>query len=168
MNTFKPFKEFTKVKSITLLVGPPACGKSTWCQKNAKNATIVSRDDIVDHVREEYHVSYSEAFRNKDLQKRVDKELESHLSHTLKSGRDIVIDMTNMSIKRRKSILDRTPAGYEKIAVVFSVSRAELIKRLDKREKETGKRVGINIVDDMLANYQEPSLVEGFDKIIMM
>ena len=112
--------------------------------------------------------SYSEAFRNKDLQKRVDKELESHLSHTLKSGRDIVIDMTNMSIKRRKSILDRTPAGYEKIAVVFSVSRAELIKRLDKREKETGKRVGINIVDDMLANYQEPSLVEGFDKIIMM
>jgi len=167
MSTLKTYTEFIEdQKTITLLVGPPASGKSTWVLKNAKNAIIISRDDIVDHIRADYKVSYSDAFKNKELQQKVNKKLESHISHTLTSGKNIVVDMTNMSINSRKKILDRVPSNYIKVAVIFNVSRSELIKRLDKREKETGKKVGINIVDDMIANYQEPSYTEGFSKII--
>lgn len=36
---------------ITFLIGPPASGKSTWREKNQKNAIVISRDDIVDELR---------------------------------------------------------------------------------------------------------------------
>lgn len=47
---------------LYILVGPPAVGKSTWVQKNAPNAMVVNRDDIVDGIASHYGLSYDEAF----------------------------------------------------------------------------------------------------------
>ena len=70
-----------------------------------------------------------------------------------------------MTIAGRNKILKRLSKNYTTKAVVFNVSRAELSKRLKKRELETGKRVGEDVVDRMLDSYQKPTRNE-FDEII--
>jgi predicted kinase len=151
--------------TITILVGPPASGKSTWKAENAKNAITISRDDIVDELRKGTGMTYAETFSNKEFQSKVNMELENHINKTMNSRKDIVVDMTNMTVSSRKKILSKVPFGYTKNVVVFKTSRAEILKRLEKREKETGKHVGINIVDDMINKYEEPTKEEGFDNI---
>jgi len=158
LNTFKN-------KTATFLIGPPASGKSTWREKNENGETVICRDDIVDELRKGTGMSYADTFKDSVFQGHVNTKLESLISNTIKREQDFIVDMTNMTVKGRSKILNRLPSNYEKIAVVFSVSRSELSRRLKKREDETGKRVGENIVDDMLKSYQPPTKNE-FDKIL--
>lgn len=150
--------------TITFLIGPPASGKSTWGSNNAGGCIIISRDNIVDEIRKGTGMSYADTFKNNEFQNKVNKILNDHINNTIKSGKDIVVDMTNMSKKSRNKILSKIPKNYTKNAVVFNVSRDELIQRLKKREDETGKHVGINIVDNMISNFEIPTKDE-FDNI---
>lgn len=150
---------------ITFLIGPPASGKSTWKAENAKNAISISRDDLVDEMRKGTGMTYAETFGNKEFQGKVNTALDNHINKTVKSGKDIVVDMTNMNAASRKKVLPKVPSYYIKNAVVFQTSRPEILRRLEKREKETGKHVGINIVDDMISRYEAPTKAEGFDNI---
>lgn len=155
----------TPTKTITFLVGPPASGKSTWVSKNkTPNTVIISRDDLVDEIRTQYNLSYTESFLNKELQNKVNVELENHIKRTLKSGSDIIVDMTNMTKFSRKRLIDRLPDGYIKKAVVFEVPREELNRRLSSRAKATGKDIPSNVVDRMIASY-EPPTEDEFDSI---
>lgn len=150
--------------TITFLIGPPASGKSTWTSKYGKDSIVISRDDIVDRLRQGTNMSYSDTFRNNEFQKKVNIELQNHISNTLNSNKNIIVDMTNMSKKSRTAILSRVPKEYTKNAVVFNVDREELIKRLKKIEMETGKKVGIDIVDNMINSFEMPDYNE-FDNI---
>ena len=150
--------------TITFLIGPPASGKSTWTSKYGNGAIVISRDDIVDRLRKGTGMSYSDTFSDSGFQSKVNSELQSHINSTLQSGKNIIVDMTNMSKSSRHKLLSRVPQNYTKNAVVFNVSRNELIKRLANREAETGKKVGMHIVDSMIASYQAPDKTE-FDNI---
>ena len=156
--------ESTTNPTITILVGPPASGKSTWVNKNKKNSIIISRDDIVEKHAKNHGITYNETFGNKEIQKAVNTELESHTVKTIKSGKDIIVDMTNMSKKSRSRMLNRVPDNYTKNAVVFNVPKSELIKRLDNREKETGKHIPLNVIDDMIKRFEQPTKDE-FDNV---
>lgn len=151
--------------TITFLIGPPASGKSTWVSAHAKGAKILSRDEIVDSIRKPLGLSYSDTFKDSTLQDKVNHILEVHTRYLLKLGKDIVVDMTNMSKEYRHKILSIVPSQYTKNAVIFNVSRSELQRRLDNREKETGKHVPPEVVDAMIANYEKPDSSE-FDNII--
>lgn len=157
-------KQKNEKPTITFLIGPPASGKSTWVQQNAGDSIIISRDDIVDELRKPLGISYGDTFKDKDFQSEVNQKLKEHINNTLNSGEDIVVDMTNMNKKSRSNILSKVPENYTKNAVVFKVNRDELIKRLNKRKEETGKEVGINIVDDMISRFEMPDNNE-FDNI---
>lgn len=150
---------------ITWLVGPPASGKSTWRESNAKGAFIISRDDLVDELRKGTGMSYADTFADSAFQGRVNKALDSEINRALNSGKNIIVDMTNMNAKSRSRIMKLVPNNYIKNAVVFDTPRGEILRRLKKREEETGKRVGISIVDSMIKSYEEPTKSEGFDNI---
>lgn len=150
--------------TITFLIGPPASGKSTWVSKYGKNAAIISRDDLVDKMRKSYGWTYSQSFQYPDFQEKVNTELKRHIDSVLKSGKDIIVDMTNMTKKSRSNILKKVPSNYIKNAVVFKVGRDELIKRLNKRKSETGKDVPLDVVDKMIKMFQMPTTDE-FDDI---
>lgn len=152
---------------ITFLIGPPASGKSTWVSQNGNNAIIISRDDIVDKLRKLLGISYGEAFKNQELQNKVNAELQTHINNSLISGKDIVVDMTNMNKNSRSHILSKVPQNYTKNAVVFNVSRDELLNRLKTREEQTGKHVPIAVVDQMISNFQLPDKDE-FDNISLI
>ena len=54
----------TKQRTIYVLVGPPAIGKSTWIKKTFKEKKpyIINRDDIVEKVAESYGWTYDDMF----------------------------------------------------------------------------------------------------------
>jgi predicted kinase len=158
-------EEINKDRKITFLIGPPASGKSTWVSKHGKDSIVISRDNIVDELRVKHGWSYSETFKHPDFQQNVNQILKRRINSALSSDRNIVVDMTNMNRKSRANILDRVPLNYEKNAVVFNVSRGELIKRLEKRKGETGKEVPMNVVDMMIKRFEPPTKQE-FDNIV--
>lgn len=47
---------------FVLLVGPPAVGKSTFVAEHYPDAFVVSRDDIVQEVADEYGLTYNDLF----------------------------------------------------------------------------------------------------------
>lgn len=152
---------------ITFLIGAPGSGKSTYVLNNIdinKNI-IISRDNIVERISKEYGLTYSESFGNKEIQNSVDKELNDLINKSISENNNIVVDMTNMNKKSRSRILNKCGDEYHKKAIVFNVDRDELIRRLEYREKKTGKHISLVTLDMMLNKYEEPDKNE-FDHII--
>ena len=68
MNHIKLFEEFTNKKNIYILVGPPSVGKSTWISKRFEHIKpfVISRDNIVDEIANEYGFTYDDMFHRPD------------------------------------------------------------------------------------------------------
>jgi predicted kinase len=78
---------------ITLTVGIPACGKSTWAKdevkKSPEKTTRINRDDLRS-MMSNYHFSDSN-------EKLVTSAKEHMIKEALRYGRDIIIDETNLN-----------------------------------------------------------------------
>ncbi len=160
MNTFN-FKE----PFVAILVGPPLSGKSTWVRNNYDegDVTIISRDQLVMDVYGSNN--YSDAFKNVN-QKEVDRLLISNITTASKSNKNVIIDMTHMSAKRRKYNLSFFPNHY-KVAVIFPIlDEVEYNRRNELRNVEENKFIPEHIIKNMISNYQTIQKEEGFNKII--
>ncbi len=158
MNLKNPF--------VILLVGPPLSGKTTWVNNNFPDTNVISRDEIVMEVFGSRN--YTEAFRNVN-QKDVDKLLRQRILEVSQSGQSVIIDMTNISPKRRRSNLSTFGKNYNKVAVVFPIlSDSEYLARNNKRIINENKSISLSIIKDMISNFVTPSFDEGFDEIISL
>ena len=169
-------RESIRQRKFYVLVGPPAIGKSTWVRLNAPDAYVISRDDVIDTVREPLGLKYDDMFRpeHRHHQSAVDKIHRSNVSAAVDSGRDIVVDMTNMGVSSRKNAM-RAIQGheedYEKIAVVFDPrGREDLVRsRLAKRSKILNdKNIPGHVMDDMFKRFEMPTHEEGFDRVVFV
>lgn len=90
---------------------------------------------------------------------------------------NVVIDMTNMTLESRSSILDKMgdKVHFRYIAVEFNISdpetkevikKAALIRRESDLKKGIKKTIPDSAFDRMFSQYVPPSYKEGFDKII--
>lgn len=151
--------------SIYMLIGVPGSGKSTWRENYLKNndAVVISSDDHVDDFAEKNGVTYTQAFGMVDM-KDIEAKIRSDYMDAITSGKDIIVDRTNMSRKSRSRFLSFLPDGYEKHAIVFQCPEEELQRRLTKRAEETGKSISDAVIQSMQRNYQEPTLSE-FDDV---
>lgn len=164
----------SRVKRCYVLIGPPACGKSTWTVEHLGFADcppthVVSSDQIFDEYAAANGITYREAFQRLSF-KDAEREMKARFQAALDRGDDIIIDRTNMSRKGRAKLMDRVrerKANYRFIAVLFSYDRAILQDRLDRRAAETGKYVPTETVNDMIGRYEEPSRDE-FDEMIIV
>jgi predicted kinase len=150
---------------IFILIGVPMSGKSTWVRENYPNTKVISRDDIVLEV----HGSndYNKAF-NEVNQKEVNRILDERLLDASKSNEDVIIDMTNMTSKRRRSTLKYFTDFYKE-AVVFPVLSNEEYDRRNKiRTVNENKSIPLAVLRTMLNSYQSPTKEEGFDKITVL
>ena len=158
MNLKNPF--------VILLVGPPLSGKTTWINNNFPDTYVISRDEIVMEVFGSRN--YNDAFRNVN-QKDVDKVLRKRISDAAKSGNNVIVDMTNISPKRRRSTLSNFNKDYNKVAVVFpTLSDDDYLFRNNQRIINENKSISLSIIKDMISNYVPPSLEEGFNEIISL
>lgn len=158
MNLPEPF--------VILLIGPPLSGKTTWIRQNFPTTDVISRDEIVMEV---YGTrNYTEAFDNVD-HKEVDRLLNQRLLDFSSEKRNVIVDMTNMNIKRRRATLNYFSDDYYKMAVIFPIlSEDEYQARNLKRIKEENKDLPMHVIRNMISSYQPISPEEGFDKVISL
>jgi predicted kinase len=151
---------------VILLVGTPLAGKSTFIRKNYTTTPVISRDEIVMEVFGSRN--YSDAFAKVD-QKEVDRVLDERLKLAAKSKSDVIVDMTNLTPKRRRHTLSYFSNDFKKIAVVFpTLTDEEYVRRNQKRIKEENKDLPLTIIKTMISQFQSPDKSEGFDEIIFV
>lgn len=151
---------------VILLVGTPLSGKTTFIRKNYPTTSVISRDEILMEVFGSRN--YSEAFASVD-HKLVDRLLQSRIQEASKLMMDVIIDMTNLTPKRRKHTLSYFSNEFTKIAVVFPIlSDEEYQIRNKKRIQEENKDLPMSVIKSMISSFEAPTLSEGFDEIIFV
>lgn len=150
------------MKKLYVLVGIPASGKSTWVQNQdwKDQCEIISTDDYVEAYAKEVGKTYSEVFDDY-MPTAVELMLEK-VERARDAGKDIIWDQTSTSIKTRANKFRMLP-DYYNIAVVFKVPETEELQR--RLASRPGKVVPWNVVERMIAGWQEPKLEEGFEEI---
>lgn len=158
MNLKEPF--------VMLLVGPTLSGKSTWIRNNYPTINVISRDEIVMEVAGTR--DYNKAFETVD-QKLVDRVLAERLTDVNLTKTSTIVDMTNMTVKRRAQTLRYFDNNFYKIAVVFPILSDEQyqMRNIDRNSKEN-KWIPPSVIKSMIDSYQEPTSDEGFSKIILL
>jgi predicted kinase len=149
-----------------LLVGPTLSGKSTWIRNNYPTINVISRDEIVMEVAGTR--DYNKAFETVD-QKLVDRVLAERLTDANLTKTSTIVDMTNMTVKRRSQTLRYFDDNFYKIAVVFPILSDEQyqMRNIDRNSKEN-KWIPPSVIKSMIDSYQEPTSDEGFSKIILL
>jgi len=144
------------------LIGVPASGKSTWIKNQdwALGLTVVSTDMWVEIYAKEQGKTYSEVF-TEYMPTAVDL-MAKQVVFAREHGHTIIWDQTSTTVKSRERKFRMLP-DYEHIAVVFRTpDRVELDVRLSGRP---GKHIPKNVIDSMIAGWEEPTLEEGFKEI---
>ena len=144
--------------TLTLLVGIPACGKSTHAKKFADASIIILSSDA---IRKELLNDETNQKNNPIIFAELYKRARNHLQN----GLDVIIDATNISIFDRNRVLQNfTDMEIKRKAVVIQCPVEECIKRDSKRERSVGK----DVIFRYARNYQPPTLDEGFDDVIFI
>jgi gluconate kinase len=91
------------------------------------------------------------------------KCFEEDLEYSLKLEKNIVHDQTNLSRKKRKSIIDRIPNDYYKLCIALTCTEEDWQKRLANRP---GKVIPVNILKSMGERLEHVWNDEGFDDVI--
>lgn len=144
------------------LVGVPGSGKSTWIKNQdwAVDLPVVSTDNFVEEYAKEQGLTYNEVF--KDYMPIAVRLMVNQALICQANGLDVIWDQTSVSATSRRKKFNTLP-GYEHIAVVFRTPpRDELDVRLSGR---SGKHIPKNVIDSMIASWEEPTLEEGFIQI---
>lgn len=145
-----------------MLIGVPCSGKSSWhCdQEWLQHAAYISTDIYVEEYAKNMGKTYSEVFQ--EVMPKCVEYMTGDVIHAREAGRDIVWDQTSTSIASRAKKFRMLPE-YHAIAVVFRTpSRDELDVRLSGRP---GKHIPKKVIDNMIQNWEEPTLEEGFKEI---
>jgi predicted kinase len=150
---------------VLVLIGPPLSGKDTALkQMDLSKTLVVSRDQILLDVYGSDN--YDEAFKNVD-QKKVDVELANQLRQASHDKKNVIINMTNMTSKRRSHNLSYFSDDYLKVAVIFPILEWDEYRRRNlKRQQEEKKSIPEQVIKNMISSYQPIREDEGFDKVI--
>lgn len=152
---------------ILVLVGPPLSGKDTVLnQLDLQDVEVISRDQVLLDVYGSD--DYNKAFQNVD-QKEVDRELINKIKESYLNKSNTIINMTNMTRKRRVYNLSFFPKDYYKVAIIFPrYSEIEYERRNNKRRSEENKFIPPHVLQNMISSFQEVTKAEGFNKIIQL
>jgi len=149
---------------ILVLVGTVLSGKSTWIKNNYSGMNVISRDEIILQLSkiEDYNL----AFRSVDG-KEVDKLLLKKFIEANQTKTSTIVDMTNITKKRRMKTLSYFSPDFQKIAVVFPIlTPGEYQIRNKQRALQENKWVSTGVILDMIQSFETPTLDEGFNQII--
>jgi len=145
------------MRTLTLLVGPPCSGKSTWLDENVADEVVISSDNIIMEIGE--FETYSENWGAVDF-KQVEVIMMQRFNKAIKEGYSVVVDRTNMSKKSRRRFLACARKGYQTKAVVFATSHKDMLARSLLREKREGKHIPLHVFHNMELGLSYPLLNE--------
>ena len=144
-------------------------GKSTalkeWVATFKGEVTVISRDAIVMELHD--NDNYSQAINSVD-QKEVNRKLNEAIEYANYNGENTIIDMTNLSSKKRRQTLAKFD-DYYKVAVIFPVPKMEeLFERNKIRAEKENKFIRKEIIISMVNSFNPINDNEGINKIISL
>ena len=146
------------------LVGVPGSGKSTWHsdQEWLQTAAYISTDRYVEEFAKNAGKTYSEVF--KEVMPECVKYMTGDVVNAREASQDIVWDQTSTTLASRARKFAMLP-DYEHIAVVFATPEPEELARRLASRYDSGKIIPDQVVQDMINNWEEPTLEEDFTEI---
>ena len=144
------------IPTFIMLVGLPGSGKSTYAEKIKEEGVIIHSSDA---IREELG-DVNDQSKNTD----VFTILHRRIKDDLRDGKNVCMDCTNLSRKRRVAFIrELRNIPCEKICVLIATPFEECCKQNNNRDR----RVPDDVMWRMYKNFQIPCKYEGFDKVIV-
>jgi predicted kinase len=144
------------MSKVIMMIGIQGSGKTTKAKELAKeyNAKIFSSDNI----RKEFP----------DLENEyVFKNLYKYAKLYADSGKNIILDDTNITIKSRRQAF-KNLKGHEFIAYIMNTPVQECKDRVSKRNEDpTAHHVPLDVIDKYIKSFEIPFYEEGFKEIII-
>lgn len=133
----KMFKDINK--TIFILIGIQASGKTTFCEEYFSNVYTVSLDII-----------------------KTRKKEDKIIAELVNTNKSFVIDNTNPTKAERKKYIDIAKQnGYKTVGIYFRSSINESAKRNTKR----GNKVPLKGILSTAKKLEQPSYSEGFNEL---
>jgi len=160
------------MKTCYVMVGLPASGKSTFIEEMCKmdpNAYVYSTDNIIEDAAKRLGKTYDQVWK-KHI-KGAQAEADIWLDEATKNDLNIIWDQTNLSVKKRRGIIDKmVRKNYQIECIAFRMPESvdditEWNRRLHSRK---GKSIPDFVIQNMVKTYVEPTLDEGFDRVTIM
>ena len=133
---------------VTILVGIPCSGKTTFCKK-FPNKDVISRDAIRLVFFDKNYI-YTDA--NEKKVTRIFKEL---FASSVKEKKDIILDNTHCKEKYINECLDMVPEGWEEEIIFFDIPLWKAYFRNVIRYVWKGKWIPFDIIKAMKWNYDK-------------
>ena len=146
---------------LYLLCGLPGSGKTTFRNKIIECNRILKREVLVvspDEIRREFGVQFDPT-----IEKEVWELAYLRLKNYLENGSSVIFDATNITVERRKPLIEiANKANHIVIAVVFNRPLEVVLEQNRNRDAVVPEEVILR----MAKSYVEPSLEEGIVHII--
>ena len=140
------------------MVGLPASGKSTYAKEMADDNTVVlSSDDYRKKLLGDENCQ-----ENNEI---VFKTLYKDARELLESGKNVVIDATNINMKARRRVLANfSNMKIVREAIVMATPYAVCVGR----DKSRNRTVGEDVIKKFLYRFEIPMDYEGFDCVAIV
>ncbi|XP_072308963.1 heterogeneous nuclear ribonucleoprotein U-like protein 1 [Eucyclogobius newberryi] len=155
---------------ILLMVGLPACGKTTWAMKHAeaypeKKYNVLGTNAIMDKMKVmglRRQKNYSGRWDT--LIQQATQCLNRLIEIAARKRRNYILDQTNVygSARRRKM---RPFEGFQRKAIVICPTDEDLKERTLKQTNEQGKDVPDHAVLEMKANFTLPEMCDFLEGV---
>lgn len=155
-----------------VMIGLPGIGKSTLRAKiiesfdPSEEYLIYSTDDYIENYAANARKTYNDVFdeaivlAKKEMDRRLYGAIEMQFDH-------IIFDQTNLTVKKRRSILRNLPTHAMKFAYYIEppFTEAEIEEHDRRLASRPGKNIPEHIMRSMTKSFTAPSFAEGFDAI---
>lgn len=141
---------------MVMMAGIVGSGKSCHAEKLAKeiDATVFSSDKL----REEMFGDVNEQNHND----KVFKELHNRIKDCLKSGKNAIMDATNISSKKRRAFLQElNKINCEKRCIIMATPYDQCLKNNAARDRQVPE----DVIRRMYLTWNTPYYFEGFNSI---
>ena len=140
---------------LTILVGLPGSGKSTWAREHKhSNYLHISSDAIRKDLYGDENIQGNS--------NTVFEHMHNRTKQALYNGMSVIYDATNVTRKNRKSIIDIGKQCKAKISCIVIWSPISVcIDRDSHRERSVGK----DVINKFLYRWQTPNWDEGFELV---
>lgn len=146
--------------TMYILVGLQGAGKSTYAEKLNKQtgAIIVSSDAIREKKSGSRQITKNDS--------KIFTEMRRTIKKLLEEGKDVIVDATNVTIKKRASYINYISKleDIKKVAIVFNKNANTCVCQNFQRDKD--KQVPKYAIYNLEKYFVYPTLEEGFDEII--
>ena len=143
------------MSTVRIMVGLPGSGKDFYMGLNKKpDDIVISSDDIRAELGD---------VNDQTKNKLVFKIFYDRYAQALKTGKDIWVNATNVSVKNRSRAIHMAKKyNYTTSAIVLTVP----MKTCIERDKTRDRTVGEDVIEKFYSRFEPVSFEEGFDNII--